>query len=221
MKVCVQIGLCESLEGMYLVYPSDNFVNNTKYRYANNMEVVRSLLDDLKGDDWYYWGVDSDIASVFYLVQEYGGYLRNERCHLLLASVGGETKISQGDLFWSMPTHSGRFKYLNPPFYNGSVLRPELSLKDLFFYLGLPSVDLLILDCEGSEYEIFENYDFSVKPKCIVVECHPRTDSRFIRPIGKDSEADEMNKLLSGNGYRHIRNLESIYKEMVFEYRND
>ena len=60
--------------------------------------------------------------------------------------------------------------------YGHEIFVPKIQLNTLFEHFGLESVDILMMDIEGTEFEVFEKYDWKIKPRQIYIEAHELHD---------------------------------------------
>ena len=84
------------------------------------------------------------------------------------------------------------------------------SLKDLLSRLGITGLDILAMDVEGHEFDIFRTYDFSIRPKCVFVEYHD-TDILYDERFGNDlsvchtlEKRQELTDIMSSHEYRVV-----------------
>ena len=75
---------------------------------------------------------------------------------------------------------------------NSTVGSKSISLKTLLERRIKKRVGLLAMDVEGAELEIFKGYDWSQKPKFLVVEVHSQ------------DEILELKNLITAQGYRLV-----------------
>ena len=163
MKTCVQIGLWKSAELLFLANKNySRAVCGFPHQLCNDMPDLEFTDEELESE-WSYFGVDSDPGSITYLSYR---FVTHPNVHWVNAKIihGGEVKLVQGNINWSEDWAVDR------AFVCG------VSLGKLFEHLGIIYCDLLVMDIEGAEIEVFENYDWNLKPNKIFVELHRLPD---------------------------------------------
>jgi FkbM family methyltransferase len=97
-----------------------------------------------------------------------------ERVELVPAAIGGDTGVR----YLTLEAHSSLLAKVTTKSGNGSPIVTQLSLADLLQHTSVTSLDLLKLDCEGSEYDILLAADHETlrRVAAIVGEYHPVPD---------------------------------------------
>lgn len=180
--VCVQIGLHLTAEFLYLAH------GNWRELMGEQVEMKRLPMSMVEGfQSWRYYGVDSDVASIGKMLEKYGNVSNSNWVH---AAVG---------------MHSDQLMKLSSHIAGGHFLGFACSLQRLFGMLNLRQVDVLNIDVEGYEIQIFEDYDWVIKPRYISVEVHgdhvnPSIANRslLLRHI------DILHNIFSREGYKQL-----------------
>ena len=181
--VCVQLGLHNVAEYLYLARPNWKDV-------MGEQEELKQLPDSLtdKFVSWRYYGVDYDVGSIQKMLEKYGNVAS---AHWVGAAVGVES-----DRLMRLPSY----------FTRGHFLSFACSLQRLFSLLNLSHVDVLVIDVEGDEISIFENYDWVVKPSFISVEVHgDHNHTSKADPVLLDKHLAWMHGTLTSKGYRLLK----------------
>lgn len=180
--VCVQIGLHNVAEYLYLARPNWKEV-------MGELEVLKQIPAVVadRWTSWRYYGVDSDVGSIQKMLEIYGSVSTACWVH---ASVG----VASDQLMW-LPSY----------FAQGRFIGFACSLQRLFALLNLSQVDVLAIDVEGDEIGIFENYDWGVKPSFISVEVHGDHGRTSVRnAVLLNRHINIVDKILTGNGYQQV-----------------
>lgn len=154
-KTLVQLGLDQVCEYIYVTKPnwtelSDVLGGNEGYPF-----IPQEIWD---GCVWNYYGVDMREWSI----QTVSHFYRNcDYAHFIQAAIVGESgaEVDRDDF------RVGRYKL-----DDAQESFKGVTLNELFFKTGLP--DVLVMDIEGCELEVFLSYDWFHKPEFIVVETH-------------------------------------------------
>lgn len=181
--VCVQLGLHNVAEYLYLVKP------NWKSDMAS-LEILKQIPDFIanKFTNWRYYGVDCDVGSIVKMLEKYGNLSSASWVH---AAVG-----MPADQLMRLPSY----------FAGGHFIGFGCSLQRLFRLLKLSQVDVLVIDVEGSEISIFENYDWHIKPSYISVEVHgDHNHTSKADPVLLDRHLTWMHGKLTSKGYRLLK----------------
>lgn len=181
--VCVQLGLHAVAEYLYLVRPD--------WKEVMGEQVALKQLPGSVSDrftSWRYYGVDCDVGSIQKMLERYGDVASAD---WVGAAVGVE---------------SDRLMRLPGYFARGHFLGFACSLQRLFALLGLSHVDVLVIDVEGDEIGIFENYDWVVKPSFISVEVHgDHSYTSRANPVLLDRHLSWVHGKLTSKGYRLLK----------------
>ena len=156
--VCVQIGLHDMAEYLYLAKPNWR----EKHSEQEGLKQLPAAIAD-RWTSWRYYGVDWDVGSIVKMLEKYGHIPSVSWIH---AAVVG----NQSDKLMKLPSY----------FIGGHFIGFGCSLQRLFCLLYLTEVDVLVMDVEGSEISIFQNYDWVIKPSYISVEVHGDHDNPSI-----------------------------------------
>ena len=162
-KLCLQIGLCESAEGLYLVKRDLQVLENHPH------ELPPIPYHRFTGD-WRFIGVDADLLSILYLSEKYPP---NEKIKFVLGGVGAKNELRESLIGWRVNgTITGRRqKRFNIKKENKCFIQ-FYTLQSLCRALNITKIDLLIVDIEGFEVPVFSNYDFSIDIDFIFIETH-------------------------------------------------
>ena len=157
MRKCLQIGLQRTAEYAYLA--DEGWVD------ACVSDPLKTLPDFFKTDPtpFRYFGVDRDFYSLQQLSKEYpevryDNIVTRTWCHAYLS----------GDKTPSTRVHYSSLYQTEPSW----ICVPTITFSHLLASLRLNRIDVLAMDIEGFEYEIFRDYDWQLKPRFIAVEAH-------------------------------------------------
>lgn len=93
----------------------------------------------------------------------------------------------------------------------------DMLIDDADLQFPLNGIDLLVLDCEGTEWDVLRVFDMNeYKPKMVIIEMHE--DSIEWQSIpGVKSDTNNINKYMSDNGYHkiHADAINSIFVKEV------
>ena len=191
MGTVMQIGIGGVAEYMYLLVP--NWQQNMHENVAPLLHVPEQFEKD---DNWVYIGIDCDISSIYYMLAKY----QMPNAYWISAFVTNEEEGLQ--FLSSDAVHHDLFVEHSPFNWNSSersfYYTPKKSLSQIVQDLGITKLDVLVIDIEGHEVSIFENYDWRVRPTFIAVEfhhCYP--DVVKISPEG-------FIKIFTDQGYKKI-----------------
>ena len=157
MRTCLQIGLQRTAEYAYLAEEG--------WLGADVEDDLKTLPDFLKADPspFRYIGVDRDFYSLQQLSKEYPEVRYND----IVARTWCHAYI-RGDKTPSTRVHYSSLYQTEPSW----ICVPTITFSHLLASLRLKEIDVLAMDIEGFEYEIFRDYDWQLKPKFIAVEAH-------------------------------------------------
>ena len=185
---CLQIGIHTSAEYIYLAYP------NWKNEASIHQEFfLKPILEEF-GDrtEWDYIGVDLCPLSISMMVRQ---YFWLSRAKWLSACISGTSKkrlIERESFFKSSISDN---KHIS------NFISPVLSLDELLLNID-GDIDVLAMDVEADEIEIFKNCKWQKKPKYISVECHyldSSTNSELIK--SRKLVAKEIQTYIENHGY--------------------
>ena len=184
----VQIGIDQHAELQYLVEP--------EWRSRNPRGKFFGMPSELESiHTWKLYAVDC-LASSIDNTQRRNNLKGIE---WICASIGSEkNRIMRppqynidSPMFWSQKPASSA----------------QITLSELFEGLGLKKVDVLMLDIEGYEFEVFKEYDWRIKPKYIILEIHTSHDLQ-IRSSG--ILPSDLIGLIVDQGYELQRIVENV-----------
>ena len=150
--VCIQVGLRDVAEYHYLSRDDWNIVTVD--------DPLKRIPDDLGVDSWRYVGVDSCGSSIDHMLQRYGTAPNVD--WVLGFMQPGAARLVQAQSHMMAHCEAGWAPYMTQ----------SLSFNRLLYGLQLTRVDVLALDIEGGEYSLFSDYDWSIKPQFMAIECH-------------------------------------------------
>ena len=185
---CVQIGLHESAEGIYLAEEDWKLA----VLHLDKKKICGMSWEFLNAFDylaWNYYGIDADPASVLKLIEEWGVSEDFKFIQALVCERTGGLVRSWHHLDYSMDPKPRQ------PYYCVSINLSDL-LNQLEDEPG--SIDLLIVDVDTYEWEIFRNYDFSVKPKYICTE---------VNLFDTNDDIEEFSELFRKHGYTEFERI--------------
>ena len=157
---------------------------------------------------WNYYGIDVDPASVLKMAEDWG---LSEDYKFIQAFVTAKTgEIVEG---WH------HLDYEQDPEPRQPYYCVSISLSDLLNQLASEdgTIDVLIIDVDGYEWEIFRDYDWSVQPTYICLEVNLFEDSHDI---------EEFSELFRQHGYTEFERIpleqgqphQGIRGEPIYEY---
>lgn len=159
----------------------------------------------LLNDDWYTefdlpgiektsrWRgmlVDLQPASILELIRQFGG---NPRIDIVNAAVAGDFRVIPVETRKPFELDQ-ETRLINASKYNDKP-RPDFQIAYYTHTIPLSnllqlantdadtSIGLLAMDVQGSEVDIFRNYDWSVYPEFIDVECHSQDALAIVSTI--------------------------------------
>ena len=172
----IQIGLHKSLELDSLATTGYREVeHDINASHAFDWEFIKMFGFDC----FHVWGIDADPESVWQMTKEYEFI---DTIQIVNAHIAGQSGILKNTVI-------GLDYSASEP--HDRILIPSVSLEDLFACLKADSVDILFIDVDGAEWEIFENYSWDIQPTHIISE---------VTEIGGKTKTDFID-LLSDAGY--------------------
>lgn len=181
--VCVQLGLHNVAEYLYLVRPDWREVMADQDALKKIPEVVSDRFSS-----WRYYGVDCDVGSIQKMLERYGNVSCAEWVH---AAVG-----MHEDSLVSLRGYFARCAHF---------LGFGCSLQRLFEMLRLAQVDVLVMDVEGGEISILENYDWVLKPGFISVEVHgDHSHTSMANSVLLNRHIQVVDDILVRQGYKQV-----------------
>ena len=147
--ICVQIGLQHTAEYFYLTCDD--------WRELNCDDRIPDLI--VSGvASWKYYGVDCNPYSIQHVTKIYntGSWLT--------ARIVPNPDYS----FREVPL----LGFADGKGWHRGVFSPCVTLSELFRGFHLCSVDVLAIDIEGSEKDVFKHYDWSICPRYMTIEVH-------------------------------------------------
>ena len=190
----VQIGLDRSAELLFLT------LDNWKEWFPGSHQMVNcpdDLFEDI--DEWNYFGADQNLYSIAHVLDAYSEPASKDirqqymnRSKWLCVNVLGSNSLHQVDI-WGFRGHEYK------------IFVPSLSLSELFQNFELETVDILMVDIEGGEFEVFKEYDWKIKPRFLSIEMHPdfeRSECAYDLWFTLKSQGYQLNwSTLEGHGY--------------------
>jgi len=169
----VQIGIDKYPELYYLAL--DNWSENHQ---ATGDHIYQNIPKDF-GEKWKLYAVDMNPASID-IVQRLYPLKRIE--YVCAALTDGESRVYEN----KANPHQQAMLSDDYEFHVAAI-----TLRELFEGLGLKDVEVLMIDIDGFEYSVINSYDWSLKPKMIILEIHNATE--FSR--------QELVDIIVGQGY--------------------
>lgn len=179
--VCIQIGIGFTPEYIYLVEP--NWKRKVDFMHPI-WQIPQQLIKEI--DNWVYYGIDSDPYSLAFAMRAH----QNKK-----------------DVTWVNAYISDSDKPLAEPLSELGVTfhAPVTTFDAVLDHLKLTQIDLLAIDIEGDEINLFESYSWRYLPKYIAVEVHGNPP---IGPKGVSNNVAKIASTLSGkHGYRCLRKI--------------
>lgn len=167
--IVMQIGIYTVADYAYLSEPNWQQV----MRKVSELKHVPPQLHHIK--DWKYIGVDCDVASIAAMSRQIQNAIWCPR--FITGKDTGHTYRYSSDAFEDI---TGIPFGLSAP----NVFIHKTPLSDFLKELEISHLDVLAVDIEGSEVELFENYDWQVKPTYLPIEFH----HKFVDILQQDFE---------------------------------
>lgn len=166
---CLQIGIHTAAEYIYLAYP--NWKNEASIHQEFFLKPIIEEFGDVT--KWDYIGIDLCPLSISMMIREYF-WLTNAKW--LSACIAGTSKkrLVERESFFKSGVSDNK--------HISNFISPVLSLDELLLSID-GDIDILAMDIEADEIEVFKNCQWQKKPKYISVECHCLigcTDSELI-----------------------------------------
>ena len=168
---CLQIGIQKFAEYTYLVGHQDS-----------RDDKIWKPPDLLPSDKWNYYGVDGDPSCILDW---------NSKCipntkwiNVFLDTQSGIINVN------SIPDS---LNFYSEEFRNLFV--GKLTLSQLISSLEIKTLEILVMDIEGLELEVFSEYNWNLRPKYLIVETHTENIKNSL--IG----------LFLNNGYQEIKQI--------------
>ena len=186
---CLQIGFGNSAEYTYLVGHQTEQTNS----------VYRP--EDLSPSDrWYYYGVDSDPVNTVDWNQK-----QIPNTNWINVFISNEPGVINIESVENMAPRNKQL--LGQTFFVGKI-----TLSQLIENLNLNSLEILAMDLNGYEIEVFDEYDWDIKPQYLIIEA-----------INSDiTIKDSLAQLFANNGYEEVtqtlRN-DNISTELVYRLK--
>ena len=152
--ICIQIGLNETAEYLYLSEPDWK----EKMRVIDPLEILPESLHQYTS--WRYFGIDRDPASIILMMNKYPN-----RENIVWIQSFLHENVSTLEYTESWLNNFRRF------------LMFTMSFDMLVDALEIDSIDVLAIDIEGDEEILFNKYSWRLKPKYITVEAHENADT--------------------------------------------
>ena len=170
--VCVQLGLEATCEYAYLVTESD-----WRNQIESGQELCHRIPEQVYRhvENWTYIGVDQDFVSISNRTQD---YMRYDDIHFVCCNLhNNQSKDLAGDLV-TIRSYDPICDWIDGRLH----LVPSISFEKLYCglekILGVSHIDVLAVDIEGSELNLFNPYEtppfpwIIVSPQYIAVEIH-------------------------------------------------
>jgi len=166
--ICIQIGLYTKAE-YFFVTDADYTLSSRKLPEAITAPYTQ----------WRYYGIDQDCGSIAFMIGKYDDI---ENAMWIQAAINRDSRLKK-ITSWKV---RGRRK-----FYMKST-----TLETLFSDLNLPRIDVLAMDIEGDEREVFENYPWTIYPRFMNIEVH-KTGNKYTL----DDNKTFIRNLMEQHGY--------------------
>ena len=172
--VCVQLGLHNTAE--FYLLTNYNWIDKID---PNDFELklIPKYFPDVIS--WSYYGVDYNPCSIARMIQKYP---ERPKAHWICAAVLSYRK-KLASVAWDWDN-------------NKNVWASAITLKEILIFAG-GSIDILKMDIEGAEIEIFQTYDFQIKPKYLSISLHPAENKKERAHNGV-----HLSSILEENGYK-------------------
>ncbi len=180
---CIQVGIANNAEYTYLVGhqdPSD--------------KPVWKPEEYTPSENWNYYGVDADPMSILnwnkYEIPNtkwINVFLAQEPGIAETFEISGMNKDHQADI--GLDVYVGK-----------------ITLTQLINNLKLDEIEILVMNINGHEFEVFHEYDWQIKPKYLIVETH------------SDDIENTLSGLFEAQGYVSIekRNTDQNTTEIIY-----
>lgn len=185
---CLQIGIQDFAEYTYLVGCPDK----------RDADIWKP--PDLSPDgNWYYYGVDGDPLCI--LDWSNKNIPNTNWINVFLAREAGIVNANEiNDMLWSSREQLGQNYFVG-----------KITLSQLVKNLNVDNLEILAMDIEGYEFEAFHSYDWSIKPRYLIVETH------------SEDIKNSLAELFVNNGYKEVEQIlrnGDVTTELVY-IRND
>ena len=152
----IQIGIFKCCEYIYV----------TQNGWGNRENIVNEIMEDVtlskqirRDSPMFYYGVDMCQKSIDYIENRYSSFNNCKFLRRLIYKSDGDI-IKHDDL-----QPDGKIGG------NEKETSKSLTLKSFLKAID-HNIKVIVMDVEGSELDILDSYDFSIKPECFVIESH-------------------------------------------------
>lgn len=202
MRNCVQIGLNHSAEWMWLAnHAFERLECLGPLQSGHAPELPFGVEQNGEGGDWYYYGIDLDPDAIVYLTKKFPYHDRVRWACVKIIPQG--FALADGDIYFS-----GTYGQKQACYMGG------ISLSEFLRGMDINEVEFLAMDIEGHEYELFEHYDWHVKPRIM------RIDGHHVN-IGLDRSPDHLREFIIPQGYAETDLVWSGEPETATNYHID
>lgn len=159
--ICIQLGLYRTADYISLSRP--NFNKNDPKAVIGEHDYP--AFKELGVDRYQYIGVDCCPVSIQHMYKSYTNEIKSGEAEFVLSYVSGASGEMANFLY--------DFDYNDPMCVNWWTTS-TLGFGDLLnsYYSRFAKIDLVVMDIEGVELSVFQDYDFSIRPRFMEIELH-------------------------------------------------
>ena len=173
---CIQIGIDQSAEYTYLVGCPDS-----------NDSLIWKPPDYNSSPQWDYYGVDANPLCI--LDWNKKQIPQTKWINVFLAKEAGIAETFEiGNIRSEHVSELGNNLYIG-----------KITLSQLIRNLGLNNIEILVMDIEGYELEVFYEYDWQIKPRYLIVETHSNQTCEALCQLFRNHGYNELEKRLTNN----------------------
>ena len=191
--VAIQIGLYTEAEYSYLLQPDWQHVMQEA---VDELKHIPEIFESIS--DWHFIGIDCDPGSILCMRERFPDTLTTINA-LVTGNIRGIVKRYLSDAF-HIVRDIAFFDLSDYP--ARAYLMPQTPFDEIVSSLGLCHIDVLAVDIEGGEVELFENYSWEIAPRFLAIEFH----DCFL-----DMARSDFEKVILDKGYTKIREAPTNY----------
>jgi len=185
--VAIQIGLYTEAEYSYLIQPNWQQVMQEEIEQLKHVPEVFEAIQD-----WHFIGIDCDPGSILVMRERFpdvitciNAFVTGNKKGVVKRYLSDAFHIIHDIAFFDLSDYPVREFWI-----------PQTPFDEIVSSLGLSHIDVLAVDIEGGEVELFENYSWEIVPKFLSIEFH----DCFLEIPRHDFE-----KIFVSQGYTKIR----------------
>ena len=183
--IAIQIGAYTEVEYAYLLNPNWQEVMQT-------VPEIKHLPTKLQViENWSVYAIDCDPSSCLYIRERYpdvhciNAYITGNKRGIRESYLSDAFHILHALEFYDISDYQGRRYFIS-----------QTPFDDIISSLELTHIDVLAVDIESAEVELFENYSWCIKPRFLAIEFH----DCFL-----DISRIDFEEVILNQGYRKIK----------------